>query len=127
MPTPFVADADEAVHLATGYLDGDAVLAAARATGADAIHPGYGFLSENAAFARSVIDAGLVWVGPSPEVIEAMGDKLAAKRSAVEAGVPTLPSTEDPTDADAVGFPYSSRPRPAVAARACASSSGPRT
>jgi propionyl-CoA carboxylase alpha chain len=102
---PFVTDADEAVLLTGGYLDGDTVIAAARATGADAIHPGYGFLSENAAFAAAVQDAGIVWVGPSPAVIEAMGDKLAAKRAAVDAGVPTLPSTDDPADADEVGYP----------------------
>jgi propionyl-CoA carboxylase alpha chain len=101
----FLADADEAVRLPTSYLDGPAVLDAARATGADAIHPGYGFLSENAAFAAAVIDAGLVWVGPSPAVIEAMGDKLAAKRTAVEAGVPTLPSTDDLRGADTIGYP----------------------
>ncbi len=102
---PFVADADEAVRLDTGYLDGAAVIAAARATGAGAIHPGYGFLSENAGFAADVLSAGLVWVGPTPEVIAAMGDKLAAKKAAVAAGVPTLPSSDDPTVGDAVGYP----------------------
>ncbi len=102
---PFVADADEAVRLETGYLDGAAVLAAARATGAQAIHPGYGFLSENAGFAADVLAAGLVWIGPTPEVIAAMGDKLAAKKSAIAAGVPTLPSSDDPGDGDAVGYP----------------------
>ena len=102
---PFVADADEAVRLPGGYLDGAAVLAAALATNADAIHPGYGFLSENAEFARAVINSGIKWVGPSPEVIEAMGDKIAAKAAAVAAGVPTLPSTEDPARADDVGYP----------------------
>ncbi|ADP80902.1 biotin carboxylase N-terminal domain-containing protein [Pseudofrankia inefficax] len=102
---PFVADADDACRLATGYLDGAAIVAAAFATGADAIHPGYGFLSENAAFAQQVIDAGLTWVGPTPEVISAMGDKLAAKRAAIAAGVPTLPSSDDPADAAGVGYP----------------------
>ncbi|WP_426571123.1 acetyl/propionyl/methylcrotonyl-CoA carboxylase subunit alpha [Aquihabitans sp. McL0605] len=102
---PFVTDADEAVRLERGYLDGPAVVAAARRSGADAIHPGYGFLSENAGFARSVIDAGLVWVGPAPEVIVAMGDKINAKAAAVAAGVPTLPSTEDATQAGTVGYP----------------------
>ncbi len=102
---PFITDADEAVRLASGYLDGPAIIAAALATGADAVHPGYGFLSENASFAAAVLEAGLVWVGPSPTVIEAMGDKLAAKRMAIEAGVPTLPSTDDVADADAVGYP----------------------
>ncbi len=102
---PFVADADEAVRLETGYLDGAAVIEAARATGAGAVHPGYGFLSENAGFAADVLAAGLVWVGPTPEVIAAMGDKLAAKKAAVAAGVPTLPSSDDATDGDAVGYP----------------------
>jgi propionyl-CoA carboxylase alpha chain len=102
---PFVDDADEAVRLATGYLDGEAIIAAARAVGAEAVHPGYGFLSENAGFARAVIDAGLVWVGPPPSVVEVMGDKLAAKHAAVDAGVPILPSSEDHTGADAVGYP----------------------
>jgi propionyl-CoA carboxylase alpha chain len=102
---PFVREADVALRLPGGYLDGEAVLAAAARAGADAIHPGYGFLSENAAFARAVAAAGLVWVGPTPEVIEAMGDKIAAKRAAASAGVPTLPSSEDPTDAAAVGYP----------------------
>lgn len=105
---PFVGEADEAVLLTTGYLDGAALIAAAQATGAEAIHPGYGFLSENAAFAAAVQAAGLVWVGPSPATIEAMGDKLAAKRLAVEAGVPTLPSSDrpdDPAEAERVGYP----------------------
>ena len=103
---PFVTEADEAVRLSDGgYLDAAAVVAAARAAGADAVHPGYGFLSENAGFARAVIDAGIAWVGPTPEVIESMGDKLAAKRIAVEAGVPTLPSSDDPASAGEVGFP----------------------
>jgi propionyl-CoA carboxylase alpha chain len=102
---PFVTEADEAVRLATGYLDGAAIIEAARATGAQAVHPGYGFLSENARFAADVLAAGLVWVGPAPDVIQAMGDKLAAKQAAVQAGVPTLPSSEDPTAGDAVGYP----------------------
>ena len=88
MPTPscpFVRDADAAVRLpgnaaAETYLRGELIVAAAQRAGADAIHPGYGFLSENAEFARQVIDAGLTWVGPPPDAIEAMGSKLEAKR-----------------------------------------------
>lgn len=104
---PFVREADEAVRLERSYLDGDAIIAAAMLTGTDAIHPGYGFLSENAAFANSVEDAGLVWVGPQPGVIAAMGDKLAAKRAAARADVPLLPMSDDTSDAAAaeVGFP----------------------
>ena len=102
---PFVQDADEAVRLSVSYLDGKAILEAARTTGAGAIHPGYGFLSENAGFAADVTAAGIAWVGPSPEAIERMGDKIAAKALAEEAGVPTLPGSEDPAAAEQVGYP----------------------
>jgi len=102
---PFVTDADEALRLPGSYLDGKAVIEAARAAGAEAIHPGYGFLSENASFAADVASAGLVWVGPSPEAIERMGDKLQAKALAEEAGVPILPGSNDPARAGEVGFP----------------------
>ncbi len=102
---PFVTEADEAVRLPDSYLDAKSLLDAARRSGAGAIHPGYGFLSENAAFAADVIASGLVWVGPSPETIARMGDKLAAKALAQEVGVPTLPGAEDPAAAAAVGYP----------------------
>ena len=102
---PFVRESDEAVRLETGYLDGAAVVAAALMVGADAVHPGYGFLAENAVFAAAVVDAGMTWVGPSPAVIETMGDKIAAKRAAVEAGLSTLTSSDDPADDQAVGYP----------------------
>jgi len=96
---PYVAEADRAVALpgrtaAQTYLNIGALLAAAAAAGADAVHPGYGFLSERADFARAVAGAGLTWVGPPAEVIEAMGDKLAAKRLLAEVGVPVLESWE---------------------------------
>ncbi len=102
---PHVSEADEAVRLASSYLDGKAILEAARTTGARAIHPGYGFLAENAGFAADVVAAGLAWVGPSPEAIERMGDKLAAKALAQQVGVPILPGCEDPGQADEVGYP----------------------
>ena len=96
---PFVAEADLAVPLpgrtaAQTYLNVQALLAAGRRAGADAVHPGYGFLSERSSFARAVLDAGLTWVGPSPDVIDTMGDKLAAKRLMASAGVPVLPTWE---------------------------------
>ncbi|RZJ06505.1 MAG: carbamoyl-phosphate synthase large subunit, partial [Rubrivivax sp.] len=76
---------------ADSYLRVDRLLAAAQATGADAVHPGYGFLSENADFAQAVIDAGLIWVGPPPDAIRALGSKSAAKALAQTQGVPCLP------------------------------------
>jgi propionyl-CoA carboxylase alpha chain len=93
---PFVGEADVAVRLpgdapADTYLRADLLLAAAREAGADAVHPGYGFLSENADFARRVLDAGLTWIGPSPESIEQMGSKVEAKKLMAAAGVPVLP------------------------------------
>jgi propionyl-CoA carboxylase alpha chain len=109
---PFVAEADRAVPLpgrtaAQTYLNIGALLDAAAAAGADAVHPGYGFGSERADFARAVTGAGLTWVGPPAEVIEAMGDKLAAKRLLAEAGVPVLESWEVTGDAlpDLTGVP----------------------
>ncbi len=102
---PFVREADTAVRLPDSYLNGEAIIEAATLTGADAIHPGYGFLSENAGFARAVTDAGMIWVGPSPEVIESMGDKITAKRVALDAGVSTLASSEDASADAEIGYP----------------------
>ena len=115
---PHVALADVAVRIgpaavAESYLDPTRILAAAEASGAHAVHPGYGFLSENADFAAAVTDAGLVWVGPPASAISAMGDKAAAKERMRTAGVPVVPGFDgdDPTDAElieaaqAVGYP----------------------
>lgn len=102
---PFVREADEAVLLPTSYLEASAIVAAALSSGAEAIHPGYGFLSENANFATEVLAAGLVWVGPPPRVIADVGDKLAAKTFALAAGVPALLSSENPRDANDIGYP----------------------
>ncbi len=99
-----VARADEAVRISS-YLDSEQILAAARLTGASAVHPGYGFLAENASFARAVLEDGLVWVGPSPEVIALMGDKITAKKLAFEAGVPVLKSSDEPSEFGSLGFP----------------------
>ena len=106
MDAPFVKEADESIRLPDGgYLDVGLVIEAAKKSGAQAIHPGYGFLSENATFARKVIKEGLIWVGPSPHVISVMGDKLKAKELAIKAKVPTLPMTSDPKEAKNVGYP----------------------
>ena len=102
----FVKQADESIRLKDGgYLDGNQIIEAAIRTGAQAIHPGYGFLSENASFARKVKKAGIIWVGPSPNVISVMGDKLKAKELAIKADVPTLPMTSKLTEAKKIGFP----------------------
>ncbi|RLP90613.1 biotin carboxylase [Micromonospora sp. BL4] len=98
---PFVAEADEAVLIgppnpAQSYRNTEAILAAAKSTGAQAIHPGYGFLSENAEFARTVESSGLIWVGPDADAITAMGDKINARNLMAAAGVPVAPGTTDP-------------------------------
>ncbi|WP_329105698.1 biotin carboxylase [Micromonospora sp. NBC_01699] len=115
---PFVREADESVCVgpanpAQSYRNAEAILAAAKSTGAVAIHPGYGFLSENADFARTVEANGLIWVGPSPDAITAMGDKINARNLMAAAGVPVAPGTTDPaadveaalTAAESIGFP----------------------
>lgn len=104
---PHVALADEAVHIgaspaAESYLRVDAILEAARKTGADAVHPGYGFLSENAGFAQACVDAGLVFIGPPASAIEAMGDKALAKHRMLDAGVPCAPGYLGAEQGDAV-------------------------
>ena len=114
---PHVREADRAVCIgppeaSASYLDVAALLDAARRTGADAIHPGYGFLAENADFATAVIDAGLAWVGPPPQAIAAMGDKAAARQLAQRSGVPVVPGFDGSQDedelanaAEELGFP----------------------
>ena len=115
---PYVREADEAVHIgpsqpARSYLDAAALIEAARKTGAAAVHPGYGFLAENADFARRVIEAGLTWVGPGPGAIEQMGDKIRARNLMEQAGVPVSPGTREPvtdvaeavTEAECIGYP----------------------
>lgn len=115
---PFVREADEAVCVgpanpAESYRNAEAILAAAKQTGAQAIHPGYGFLSENADFARTVAASGLIWVGPGADAITAMGDKINARNLMAAAGVPVAPGTADPAvtveaalaAADEIGYP----------------------
>ncbi|MGK5677193.1 acetyl-CoA carboxylase biotin carboxylase subunit [Micromonospora sp. URMC 106] len=115
---PFVTEADEAVCVgpanpAQSYRNVEAILAAAKSTGAQAVHPGYGFLSENADFARTVESSGLIWVGPGADAISAMGDKINARNLMAAAGVPVAPGTTDPAaDLDAavaaaaeIGYP----------------------
>jgi acetyl/propionyl-CoA carboxylase alpha subunit len=113
---PHVAAADAALRIgpaaaSASYLNADAILQASRQSGADAVHPGYGFLSENAAFARAVEDAGLTWIGPPAATQEALGNKLAARQAASRAGVPVVPgllvALEDdaPPDMGAIGYP----------------------
>jgi len=115
---PFVREADEAVLIgppppAKSYLDSRAVLAAARRTGAEAIHPGYGFLAESPQFAREVLAGGLIWIGPPPDAIEQMGDKINARNLMAKAGVPVAEGTPEPVatagaavaEAARIGYP----------------------
>jgi len=115
---PYVREADEAVHIgpappARSYLDVAAIIDAARKTGAAAVHPGYGFLAENADFARQVMAAGLIWVGPDPDAIEQMGDKIRARNLMERAGVPVSPGSREPVtdvaaavaETDRIGYP----------------------
>ena len=96
-----LADEAYALHGTTGpetYLVIEKILTAARQSGADAVHPGYGFLAENAEFARAVISAGLIWIGPSPEAIERLGDKVSARHVAEKVGAPLAPGTLNPVE-----------------------------
>jgi acetyl-CoA carboxylase, biotin carboxylase subunit len=115
---PYVREADQAVHIgpaqpALSYLNAGAIIDAARKTGAAAVHPGYGFLAENADFASQVIAAGLIWVGPDPAAIEQMGDKIRARNLMERAGVPVSPGSREPVtdeaaavaEADRIGYP----------------------
>jgi len=115
---PYVREADQAVRIgpaqpARSYLDAAAILEAAAQTGAAAVHPGYGFLAENAGFARQVVAAGLTWVGPDPKAIEQMGDKIRARNLMEEAGVPVSPGSREPVtdikaalaEGERIGYP----------------------
>ena len=103
--TPYVKEADQAFKLSDSYLNSKEILDIALKSNSDAIHPGYGFLSENAAFANQVKKLNIKWVGPSSNAIKKMGDKLTAKEIAIKANVPTLPMTSDPKKANSIGYP----------------------
>src|ERR1700724_2257124 len=115
---PYVGEADQAVRIgpaqpAKSYLDAAAIIEAAAQTNAKAVHPGYGFLAENAGFARHVMAAGLTWVGPAPEAIEQMGDKIRARNLMEQAGVPVSPGSREPVtdikaalaEGERIGYP----------------------
>ena len=103
--SPYVNDADSSVKIDSSYLDSEAIIAAAKLTGAQAIHPGYGFLSENHEFANRVQNEGIIWVGPEPESIRIMGDKIEAKKHAVKSKIPILESVNDAKSAKDIGYP----------------------
>ena len=103
--TPYVREADQAFKLSDSYLNSKEILDIALKSNSDAIHPGYGFLSENAAFANQVKKLNIKWVGPSSNAIKKMGDKLTAKEIAIKDNVPTLPMTSDPKKANSIGYP----------------------
>ena len=103
--SPYVNDADSSVKIDSSYLDSEAIIAAAKLTGAQAIHPGYGFLSENHEFANRVQNEGIIWVGPEPESIQIMGDKIEAKKHAVKSKIPILESVNDAKSAKDIGYP----------------------
>ena len=103
--SPYVMDADLSVKIESSYLDSDAIISAAKITGAGAIHPGYGFLSENHEFATKVQDEGIIWVGPNSESIQIMGDKIEAKNHAIKAKMPILESVNDAASAKDIGYP----------------------
>ena len=109
--SPAAELADEAYAMPEGssYTDAAAVLELARTTGADAIHPGYGFLSEDADFARSIIEAGITWVGPSPEAMDALGDKMSARATAERAKVAPVPGITDSVTSSALPAPMATR------------------
>ena len=103
--SPYVKEADQAVRIDKSYLDGEAIVKAAMDTGSEAIHPGYGFLSENPDFPLLIKKKGLLWIGPSPEAIRAMGDKIEAKKYAKLANLPILPSVKTAKSASKIGYP----------------------
>ena len=121
--------ADEAYHVgptlaSESYLNIERLIAVAKRSGAEAVHPGYGFLAESAAFARAVTEAGLVWIGPHPEAIVAMGSKVESRRIMARAGVPITPGTEDPVDSPDVVLEFAAEHGFPVAVKASAGGGG---